>query len=70
MADRLLSLSGSPPARRVAKMIGVSLPPGLERDNGPWKEQSLAGRSVDVLLGPSASLGAPLAAAQIGRAHV
>lgn len=63
MADRLLSLSGSSPARRVAKMIGVSLPPGLERDSGPWKEQSLAGRSVDVLLGASAALGAPLAAA-------
>lgn len=63
MADRLLSLSSSSSARRVAKMVGVPLPPSLERESGPWKEQSLSGRSVDVLLGPSCTLAPVLAAA-------
>lgn len=62
MADRLVNLSGNPAARRVARLLGVSLPPKLERDEGPWREQPLAGRSVDVLLGPGAALGAELAA--------
>lgn len=62
MADRLVHLSANPTARRVARLLGVSLPPTLEREAGPWREQPLAGRSVDALFGPGAALGPTLAA--------
>jgi 3-oxoacyl-[acyl-carrier protein] reductase len=49
MSDRLLALAKNPAARSVAKTVGVSLPPTLERDDGPWSERPLADRLVAVV---------------------
>ena len=62
MSDRLLSLSKNRAARSVAKAVGVSLPPRLERDPAPWQERALADRDVEVLVGPGAALVDVLAA--------
>lgn len=62
MSDRLLSLSKNHAARTMAKAVGVSLPPRLERDGTPWQERALADRDVEVLIGPGATLTATLAA--------
>lgn len=56
MADRLVSLSGNPTARKLVGALGVSLPPVLERDLEPWSERPLQGRSVRVLLAVGAEL--------------
>ncbi len=56
MSDRLVALSGNSAARSLAKALGVSLPPRLERDPSRWAEQPLVDRPVHVLLGPGAEL--------------
>lgn len=61
MADRLVELGRSPVARRMVGMVGVSLPPELEREPGPWVERPLEGRRLAVLLGPKAELAGVLA---------
>lgn len=49
MADRLVALGKNPTARKLVGNLGVSLPPTLERDPGPWKDRPLEGRDVLVL---------------------
>ncbi len=61
MSDRLLALSGNSAARSLARTVGMSLPPRLERDPAPWAEAPLVGRTVHVLLGPGAQLVGALA---------
>lgn len=61
MSDRLVALSGNPAARKLAGTFGVSLPPELERDVGPWKNLPLQDRVTHVILGPDAQLATPLA---------
>ncbi len=61
MSDRLVQLSSNRAARSILRTVGVNLPPTLERDAEPWREQPLVDREVGVLLGPDAVLGAVLA---------
>ncbi len=48
MADFFLQLAASRRARQVVNTLGlpVPLPQTLERDEGPWTEQPLAGRAI------------------------
>lgn len=61
MSDRLVQLGANGAARSLARTVGVSLPPTLERAHGPWGERLLEGREVGVLLGPDHAFGTPLA---------
>ena len=56
MADRLVSLSGNPTARKLVGALGVSLPPVLDRDLEPWKERPLADKRVRVLVATGGEL--------------
>lgn len=62
MPDRLVQLGQSSALRKVVSTVGVSLPPTLERADGPWAEQPLRGRAVLVMLADGAQLSAPIAA--------
>lgn len=61
MADRLVSLSGNPTARKLVGALGVSLPPVLKRDLEPWKERPFAEKSVRVLIAEGGELAEVLA---------
>lgn len=67
MADRLVQMGRSAALRRVVSTVGVSLPPTLERSEGPWAEQPLRERSVAVMLAEGAHFG-PQIAASLARA--
>jgi len=61
MPDRLLQLGANGAARAMARTVGLSLPPGLERADGPWGERPLEGREVVVSCGPGSGLTEALA---------
>ena len=61
MADRLVLLGKNPTARKLAGNLGLSLPPTLKRDTGPWTDRPLEGMEITVLLGPGATLAEPIA---------
>ncbi len=56
MSDRILGFSSRPAARRLARSVGVSLPPQLDRTRQPWSERPLEGETVAVLLSTGAEL--------------
>lgn len=61
MADQLVVLGRNALARRLVSSLGLSLPPALERDPGPWQERPLEDRATTVILGPDAQLAEALA---------
>ncbi len=61
MADRLVALGRNPTARKLVGNLGVSLPPTLARDAGPWRALPLQDKQVLVLAGPQAGLLAAVA---------
>jgi 3-oxoacyl-[acyl-carrier protein] reductase len=46
MTDLLVSLNENPTARKLSKLVGVSLPHPLKRARGPWREAELSGLRV------------------------
>ena len=61
MSDRLVQLGRSPALRKMVSAVGVSLPPTLQRSQGPWVAQPLQERTVLVMLAPNGTLGTPIA---------
>ncbi|RME21657.1 MAG: short chain dehydrogenase, partial [Deltaproteobacteria bacterium] len=61
MADPLVALGRNRTARKLVGVLGVSLPPTLARDSGPWRGQPLEDKQVLVLVGPQAGLLAAIA---------